>query len=264
VFIYALAGSQPLRRLTYNGDNRFPVWNADGRFLSFQSNRDGDLAVFRQRADGTGTAERLTTPASGESHAPESWSPDGRVLLFSSSVGTDVTLRILSLDNRRVTPFGDVQSTRPVGARFSPDGHWVVYTRADRDMPSAVFVEPFPPTGVRYQLPADSRGENSGAHKPMWSRDGRELFYVPRLGVFQAVPVTTRPAFAFGAPVDVPRAFSPGAPTFRALFDVLPQGRFVGVMPLGDTGPIYSAPSVQLVLNWFEELKARVPPDGSR
>jgi len=260
VFVYGLAGSQPLRRLTYNGDNRFPVWSADGRYVTFQSNRDGDLAVFRQRADGTGTAERLTTPAPGESHAPESWSPDSRVLLLSSSVGTDLTLRILSLDDHRVAPFG-VQSTRPVGARFSPDGRWVVYTRADRDMPSAVFVEPFPPSGVRYQLPSDGGVEKGGAHKPMWSRDGRELFYVPRLGGFQAAPVTTRPAFAFGPPVDIPRAFSPGSPTVRALFDVLPQGRFVGVTPVGDTAPIYSAPSVQMVLNWFEEVRARVPSD---
>jgi hypothetical protein len=169
-----------------------------------------------------------------------------------------VTLRILSLDTGGVVPFGDVRSARPVGARFSPDGRWVVYTRADRDMPSSIFVEPFPPTGVRHQLPVTGRGEAGGAHKPLWSRDGGELFYVARLGVFESVPVTTRPVFAFGSAVAVPRPFSPGAPTYRALFDVLPLGGFVGLKPVGDTAPIYTAPAIQLVLNWFEEVNARV------
>ena len=182
--------------------------------------------------------------------------------MFSSSVGTDVTLRILSLDSGRVAPFGDVRLARPVGARFSPDGRWVVYSRADRDMPSAVFVEPFPPTGVRYQLPVQGRGEAGGAHKPVWSRDGRELFYVPRLGGFESAPVTAQPVFAFGPAVVVPRPFSPGAPNYRALYDVLPQRGFVGLNPVGDTAPIYSAPTIQIVLNWFEEVKARVQAPG--
>jgi serine/threonine-protein kinase len=264
IFIYDLNGSRPPQRLTFGGVSRYPVWSADGRYVSFQSTRNGDLAIFRQRADGSGTPERLTTPAAGESHAPESWSPGDATLLFSSSVGTDVRLRTLSLDGRRVSPFGDVQSARPLGARFSPDGHWVVYTRADPDAPSSIFVEPFPPTGVRYQLPTQRFGEAGGAHKPMWSPDGRDLFYVARLGVFESARVTTRPIFSFGEPVTVPRPFSPGSPNVRALFDVMPRGGFVGLNPVGDTAPIYSAPTIQLVLNWFEELKARVPVNGAR
>ena len=66
------------------------------------------------------------------------------------------------------------------------------------------------------------------------------------------------PLWSFGAPVAVPRPFSPGAPNYRALFDVLPQGGFIGLNPVGDTAPIYTAPAIQLVLNWFEEVKARV------
>jgi hypothetical protein len=70
--------------------------------------------------------------------------------------------------------------------------------------------------------------------------------------------VITRPVFAFGAAVPVKRPFSPGAPTYRALFDVLPQGGFIGLNPVGDGSPIYTAPAIQLVLNWFEEVNARV------
>ena len=113
------------------------------------------------------------------------------------------------------------------------------------------------PSAMSLTMSRCSRVETDSVHKPMWARDGRELFYVPRLGVFEAAPVTTRPMFAFGAPVVVSRAFSPGAPAVRALFDVLPQGGFVGMVPVGDTAPIYSARTIQLVLNWFEEVKAR-------
>ncbi len=257
IFTYSLSGSQPLQRLTLDGDNRFPVWSSDGRYIAFQSNRDGDLAVFRQLADGGATAERLTAPAASESHAPESWSPDDRVLLFSVSVGTDVALRALSLDDRRTVPFGDVRSRMPLGARFSPDGRWVVYVRAERDGPPSIYVEPFPPTGVRYQLPV--KGAAVVAHKPVWSPDGHELLYIPRLGGFEATPVTTRPGLAFGSAVTLSRAFNPGAPNVRAIYDILPQGTFVGVIPVGDSNPIYAAPSIQLVLNWFEELRTRVP-----
>jgi hypothetical protein len=98
------------------------------------------------------------------------------------------------------------------------------------------------------------------AHKPVWSPDGRELLYVPRLGGFEAVGVTTRPAFAFGHAVTVPRKFNPGAPTVRALYDITPQGRFVGVVPVGDSGAIYSAPQIEVVLNWLTELGRLVPP----
>ncbi|MNC87951.1 hypothetical protein D3C83_37280 [compost metagenome] len=74
--------------------------------------------------------------------------------------------------------------------------------------------------------------------------------------------MTTRPAFAFGPAVTLPpRAFNPGAPSVRAMYDILPRGTFVGIIPVGDTGPIYSAPGIHLVLNWFAELKARVPLD---
>jgi hypothetical protein len=63
----------------------------------------------------------------------------------------------------------------------------------------------------------------------------------------------------------VRRKVIPGAPTVRALYDIVPAGRFagqfVGVVPVGDTGAIYSAPQIEVVLNWFEELKRLVPPN---
>ena len=84
VWIYDLSGIGPMRRLTFGGNNRFPVWSADGAHVAFQSDRAGDLAIFWQPVDGTGTAERLTTPVNGTSHVPESWSPRGEQFCSAS------------------------------------------------------------------------------------------------------------------------------------------------------------------------------------
>ena len=150
ISIYELSGDSSPRRLTFGGNNRFPVWSADGRRVTFQSDREGDPAVFWQPADG-GTAERLTTPARGTSHAPESWSPDGQVLLFSEAKDSISSLWTFSLRDRKVSPFSDVKgSTLPTHATFSPDGRWVAYQVGESGQGEAtLYVQPFPPTGTQ-------------------------------------------------------------------------------------------------------------------
>ena len=124
---------------------------------------------------------------------------------------------------------------------------------------NGIYVQPFPATGAKHQL--FIKGTNLAAHKVVWSRDGTELFYVPRIFEFEAVRVTTEPAFAFGNAVSVPRPFNPGAPNMRSMYDVAPLGKFLGVIPPGQTqAPSRSAQQIRVVLNWFEELRARVPP----
>src|SRR4051794_3449864 len=75
VWIYDRRNNTTVRRLTYTGTNRFPIWTADSTRVVFQSDREGDQAIFWQKADGTGDAERLTRPDEGTTHVPESWSP---------------------------------------------------------------------------------------------------------------------------------------------------------------------------------------------
>ena len=72
--------------------------------------------------------------------------------------------------------------------------------------------------------------------------------------------VATQPTFAFGNPVGVSRPFETGPPSVRRSFDITPSGKFVGLAPVGqgDSGAT-AAPVIQVVLNWFEELKARLP-----
>ena len=74
----------------------------------------------------------------------------------------------------------------------------------------------------------------------------------------------TRPALTFGIPVTLPaRVTADRTSTQMRAYDILPDGRFVGVVPpseLGTRGPVTAdTPEFRIVLNWFEELKARVP-----
>jgi hypothetical protein len=263
IYTYDLSDAGPMQRLTFGGNNRFPVWTSDSKRVAFQSDRDGDLAIFWQPADGKGTAERLTKPDQGASHAPESWSPTGDRFLFSTTKGSDVSLWTYSVRDRNATAFGDVHSSFPTGALFSPDGRWVAYTTSERSMTTmTIYVQPYPATGAKYQLfvKGSSSTPANTPHKVAWSPNGKELFYVPRLGGFEAVSVTTQPTFAFGNAVTVPRPFQPGPPNSRTLYDITPDGKFVGLMPAGRTpSGDFTAPQIQVVLNWFEELRARVP-----
>jgi len=240
------------------GRNRVPVWSADGQRVAFQSDREGDLGLFWQRADGTTAAERLTKPDKDTAHVPESWSPDGKTLLVSVAKGSSSSLAALSLPDKKVTPVGGIQSAFPPSATFSPDGRWVAYSATAPGPPSgSLFVQPFPTTGATYPI---SKG--SGFH-PTWSPDGKELFYVGGAGggQFVVVSVTTRPTFTFGNPVLMPRPFVERGSGFERNNDITLDGkRFLGVVPAGQTASgALAAPQIQVVLNWQEELKQRVP-----
>jgi hypothetical protein len=217
--------------------------------------------VFWQAADGSGSAEPLTTPAPGESHAPESWHPTMDILMYSITRGGDVSLATLSLPDHKSLPFGGVHSSNPPGAVFSPDGRWVAYSSTERGG-TTIYVQPFPATAdTPHQLFAKG---SDHPHSPGWSPDGRKLFYDPRPGGFESVSVTTQPAFRFGNPATIPHLLTLNPPMARTSYDVVLRGKlagkFVGLVPAGPAGIASAAPpQIHVVLNWFEELKAHVP-----
>jgi serine/threonine-protein kinase len=253
VWIYDLSGATSVRRLTNGGRNRVPIWSADGQRVAFQSDREGDLGIFWQPADGSGTAARLTKPDKDTAHVPESWSPDGKRLLFAVTKGSTNTLWTFSPQDNKVVPFGDVQSAFLPSASFSPDGRWVAYTVATSTNDISVFVQPFPSTGAKYLIAV------AGIH-PFWSPDGKDLLYRWR-GQTVAVRVTTQPTFALGTPMPLNGRWRERGPQFERETDITRDGKqLVGVIA-GETAAAAttSASQLQVVLNWFEELKARVP-----
>jgi len=261
VWIYDLAGTSSMRRLTFGQKNRFPIWSGDGQRIAFQSDREGDLGIFWQRADGTGTAERLTKPEQGTSHVPESWSPDGKRFLFAATKDSSTSLWAFVLEDKKATPFGDVQSRNPINAVFSPDGRWVAYYSNETGS-DAIYVQPFPVTGAKYQIPKNDFGQND--HHPVWSSDGKELFYIPAPGALAAISVTTRPDVSFGNPVLLPRKFTASGGSAQSdirNYALTPDGKILGLVEASEQTQSGNpdAPGFRVVLNWFEELKARVP-----
>jgi serine/threonine-protein kinase len=263
VWIYDLSGTSQMRRLTLGGRNRIPIW-VDNDHVAFQSDREGDLGIFWQRTDGTTPAERLTKPDRKDvAHLPESMSRDGKTLLFAVSTGpiqfanTTYSLAMLSLADRKVSPFPGTESIYPPAATFSPDGKWIAYTVASAGAISGgmVFAQPFPPTGATYPV-----SKAVGIH-PVWSPDGKELIYSPAPGAQVSVSVATVPTFALGNPVRMPQPFVERGPGTERPVDFMADGKhFLGVVPIGSNAPTdpSAAQEIQVVLNWSEELKRLV------
>ena len=239
----------------YGGNNRFPIWISNNR-VAFQSDREGDLAIFWQSAVG-GAAERLTTPEPGTSHVPESWSPKRDRFLFSVKKGSDVSLWTYSLQDKKATPFGDVHSSDPTNAVFSPDGRWVAYASTERNRPT-IYVQPFPASGVQHQLPIGASGIAAAAAL-VSGRKGTVLQPGARpIRVGQRRRLNRR--LTSGIRRRCRDRSTPVLAAERRAFDITPDGKFVGLIQAGQTesgAPI--APQIQVVLNWFEELKRLVP-----
>jgi serine/threonine-protein kinase len=262
VWIYDLAAGSAIRRLTFGGHNRYPIWSPDGSRVAFQSDREGDPAIFVQRTDGTGVVERVTKAGQGEAQVPESWSPDGRVIAFSSLKDAAYSLWTVSLADKKTSRFADVRSAEPIGAVFSPDGKWIAYASAPpgvaRSPERGIFVQTFPATAARYQIPSQILDFH-----PVWGPKGTELLYIPSAasGQLSAVSFATQPIVAFGTPVSIPARVTGSRPSgaMRA-WDVLADGRFVGlVAPTQSETSSVPMQQIRMVLNWFTELQQRVP-----
>ena len=250
-----------LRRLTFDGHNRYPIWSPDGRYIAFQSDREGDGAIFRQLASGSGAAERLTKPDPGAHHEPESWSPDGTTLSFNNLKGNNQGVWTVKLDgDRKPVTFADsVQDAVEKHSMFSPDGHWIAYMAAPVStiaVSTEVFVQPFPASDAKYQV------STGGGRTPRWSSDGKALFYhEPATNRFFVVDVRTTPSLSFGRPTPLPIEGTIH-PLAQRNYDVTPDGRQLLVVVSATprtVEPGWAAQQINVVLNWYEELKAHVP-----
>jgi len=255
VWLYDLSGATAMRRLTLGGRNRVPIWSADGQRVIYQSDRAGGTAsIFSQRADGTEPAERLTTALPNTQHLPESVSPDGRYMLYAEVASATASLWLYAFDQKKAVRFGDVQSSNVPTATFSPDGRWVAYSTIADDRTFHIYVQPFPPNGAKYEI-------SRGIH-PFWSRDGKELFFgTTTVSEMAAVVVHAQPSFSFENPTSFYRPVVDPGPAAERPYDALPDGWFIGaVQPSAAASqPTEQTTVIQVVVNWQEELKQRVP-----
>ena len=244
IWIYDVAGSAQSLKVTFHDHNLFPIWSSDGQRILFVS-RAGSDRLLSVPANGSAVEPDplLTTD---EPHVPLDWSPDGQVVLLSrTSVQTRSDLMLLSMSDRIthpwvVTPFAEGE------ARFSPDGRWVAYT-SDQTGGSEIWVRPFPGPGAPVRVSAD------GGHDPVWSHGGNELFFRSSMKILSAPILSTAPELR----VDTPQVLFEGGfePGSQRAFDVAPDGRFLMI----EATTTDSSPSIVVVRNWAEDLKARVP-----
>jgi eukaryotic-like serine/threonine-protein kinase len=265
IWLYDLA-RDTLTRFTFQGNyNLMGAWTPDGKRIAFESDTGGGaLNLFWQLADGSGGLERLATSEFTE--GPSSWSPDGQMLAFfeiNPTTGYDIwVLRMSdpstssgqvpsagSGQGRKAQPFLRTPFTE--GApQFSPDGRWLAYV-SDESGRFEIYVQPYPGPGGKWQISTE------GGTEPVWNPKGRELFY--RSGdKMMAVDIATQPGFAAGKPRMLFEGQYVPTPATLHNYDVSPDGqRFLMLKP---SEQAQSAPTqINVVLNWFEELKQKVP-----
>ncbi len=241
---------ETLTRLTFGGNvGSNPVWSPNGKRLAFTSNREGPINLFWQLTDGSGGLERLST--SDYINTPMSWSPDGQILAFieiNPTTGYDIWM--LRLSDRKAQPFLRTQFNEST-PRFSPDGRWLAYI-SDESGRYEIYVQPYPGPGGKWQISTD------GGTEPAWNSNGRELFY--RNGDrMLAVDIATQPGFTAGKPHVLFQGSYEPSPGSNPNYDVDFGGqRFLMLKQIEQE---QSATQINVVLNWFEELKRRVPEE---
>jgi Tol biopolymer transport system component len=244
-------------RLTFGASsgqgNLYPVWSPDGKYVAYTSYRDGKYSLYNKSADGSGGETQLLE---GINHfrVPTSWSTDGKFLVYHEGVsgGTYAngvpggwSIWVLPLfGDHKAYPF--IQSTFSAReASFSPDGKWLAYC-SNESGEYRVYVVPFPGPGGKWQV---SLGDGRG---PLWSRDGKEIFYLSADNKLMAVKVETsgRSFAAEGAHM----LFDSHSYGVFGRYDASAGGqRFVVVYE----GKNRTSSTLTSVVNWPAELKKK-------
>ena len=247
IFIY----NQPrevLSPLTGEWFNHAQTWSPDSSRVAFSSTKDGgEPNIFWVSPDGGEEWERLSS--SPNEQYPGSFSPDGEILAFTEvnpSTGRDIWL--LPMESN-----GSPQSFLSTAAhewepRFAPNGQLIAYT-SDESGQNEVYVRPYPAGPGEWQI------SNQGGRDPLWAPDGRTLFYRngPKM---MAVAVDTEPTFRPGRPSLLFEGEYALHPPGFTNHDISPDGRQF-LMIKDDR--VSEQAQINVVLNWFEELKRLVP-----
>jgi serine/threonine-protein kinase len=270
IWVWDIARQLETRLTTDPGDDQYPVWTPDGKRILFSSiggNRPG--GIYIQAADGTGQAERVLERT--QAGAPYAFTPDGsRFVLRQTDPQTSDDVVVVTmpqgsgsqLTRARLAPL--LHSTfAENNAEISPDGRWIAY-QSNESGGNEVYVRPFPNVDAGRSLVS-----HDGGTRPLWSRDGNELFYLHGLSpdpvqLFR-VPIRIGSTFAAGMPQLLFQGsyFAVASQAARGrTYDVTPDGkRFVFVK---NAKPEHAAPEpvlpFEVVLNFFDELRRLAPP----
>jgi serine/threonine-protein kinase len=258
LWIYDL-GRGTLTPRTVEGEVSWTAgWSPDGQRVLFLWLRDGRWLLAAQPADGTASPQVLVP---GEFN-PSSVTPDGRQVIGVS--GGDIVSAAIERGTWHVQPV--MQTPHAEGwPALSPDGRWLAYGSNVSGRPE-VYVQPYSAQGSAEVVSL------AGGDSPAWHPNGRELFFLSlqdQAGKRRMMAVD----FAAGPPPRIGRPYVLFQFDNRDLrlactplrcYDVAPDGqRFYGVQS-HTPPPTPVVTHINLILNWFEELKAKVPAGGAK
>jgi serine/threonine-protein kinase len=247
VWVYETSGAARPYKITFTAHNTTPTWSPDSARVAFVSTRDGPTRnVFVVAADGSVVdPARLITNDRDKTSA--TWSRDNWLVFqqLGDSTRADLWKQPANGDGKAEpwlqTPFAETS------AAFSPDGKWVAYV-SDSNGADEVWIRPFPGPGA--PLPVSS----AGGHDPIWSRDGKELFYQEGSKLMAAAITSTTPLQLQPPKMLFDGGFVAWEPNTPRTFDVAADGRFLMIEPSTS-----NAQRFNVVLNWTEELKRLIP-----
>jgi serine/threonine-protein kinase len=242
-----------LTRLAGGGEVSGPVWTPDGHRLVFGWLKDGRKSLAAQPADGTAPPQVLVAGRV----VPSSFTRDGRQL--AALLAGDIVIVTVEKGQASMQPLFQTPDTER-WPEFSPDGRWLAYG-SNVSGRNELYVRPYPGPGPAQLVSID------GASSPAWNPNGRELFFVSGpdpAGKCRMITVEFEP----GSPPRIGRPrplfeFDPSNLFVRCdpvrCYDVAPDGQRFYAMQARNPPPRSVVTHINLIQNWFEELKAKVP-----
>jgi Tol biopolymer transport system component len=219
-------------------DDRFAIWSPDGARVVFSSRRKGTLKLYQKPANASGTEEALLETGDSDGRVPNSWSPDGRFILYTSFQNNGDLMVLPLTGDRKPFPFLSTQFSEAQGA-FSPDGKWVAY-QSNESGRYEIYVRPFPGPGGQWQV------STGGGISPRWQAYGKELYYIAPDAKLMAAAVSTQGGtFTPGTPEALFQTHIPPG-VFKQQYDVARDSRFLinTELETASTDPIH------VLLNW--------------
>jgi eukaryotic-like serine/threonine-protein kinase len=244
LWLHDLAGGSESRLTFDQGNEMYPVWSADGGRVGYSSDRGGKYGLYQQTATGDGSPQ-LLYETTGVTLATD-WPDDHTVLFFNTALKTGNDLWTLHLSGSRRTPAGDAvpflrTAVSESQGKLSPDGHWLAYESTETGVPN-IYVRTFPGRESKWQV------SSAGGTRPVWRRDGKELFYIGTDNTMMAVEI--RSGSGFGQ--SVPNALFDVKAARTSRYDVTRDGQRFLILAPGE--PEANAP-MTVVVNWQAGMK---------
>ncbi|MHC4532589.1 MAG: protein kinase domain-containing protein [Planctomycetota bacterium] len=255
LWVFELARGWKRRLTDDRGDTYWGIWSPDGKQIVFNSSLGGEtMDLYSKPADGSAPETHLTKGTKQLHLVPKSWADDGETLIITTK-GVDPN----TVFNIEMLPYESAGTPQPlINTRFnefqpviSPSGRWLAYS-SDESGRAEIYLKPYP--GPEGAIPVTT----DGGREPVWDPSEKELYYRDDSGdkLFK-VSIITEPTIQVGSPeLLFEGRFFASSHLWGRNYDISPRGDFFVLIEEGETQP---ATQINIVRNWFEELKQLVP-----